>query len=233
MEWIRALAFCQSILCRVARVAAPLSAVLKDNLPAPRLDPPVRSVYVANFAAIGTNAAHVSDVGNAALKEAHGLGVKTHEFSIDSGNFELLGLSFSDTGLLGPGVRRQCKLWQALRGLLGIGHASSRDISFTSFAIVRRELFSVCRAVYVFARRELFHRRRLWPAVRRELLLKTDLSVPWENEVFAVDTCVGGGACYAPVARELVPASGRFTERWRFKAPLSLDVRTLARFSLK
>ena len=38
-----------------------------------------------------------------------------------------------------------------------------------------------------------------------------------------------GGACCAPVARELVPASGLFfSDRWRFEAPLSLGVRTLA-----
>ena len=52
-----------------------------------------------------------------------------HELSLDSGNFELLGLSFSDTGLFGPKGWRQWKLWQALRELLRIGHASSRDIS--------------------------------------------------------------------------------------------------------
>ena len=87
------------------------------------------SVYVDNFAAVGTKAAHVGEVGNAVLNGAHALGLKTRGLLFDSGNFELLGLSFSDTGLLGPKVRRQWKLWQALRELLRIGHASSRDIS--------------------------------------------------------------------------------------------------------
>ena len=144
------------------------------------LTPLVLSVYVDRFATIGTNAAHVREVGNA----AHALGLKTHEFSI----FELLGLSHSDTGLLGPHVRRQWKLRQALR----IVHASSRDVSvvvghFTSLAMVGRELLCVCRAVHVFADRELSHRRVLCPALRRELewmpsclfLLISDLSVPW------------------------------------------------------
>ena len=56
--WTHALAFCQTIL---SRVAALLSPVLQDNLPAPRLDPRVLSVHVDNFAAIGTNVAHVRD----------------------------------------------------------------------------------------------------------------------------------------------------------------------------
>ena len=37
----------------------------------------------------------------------------------------------------------------------------------------------------------------------------------------------GGGACYARVTRELIDTSGRFSGR--FKTPLSLGVRTLAR----
>ena len=73
-----------------------------------------------------TSAAHIREVGNAVLNGAHALGLKTHELSFDSGNFELLGLSFSDTGLLGPSVRRKGKLWQALPELLRIRHASSR-----------------------------------------------------------------------------------------------------------
>ena len=88
--------------------------------------------------------------------------------------------------------------------------------------MVGRELLSVCRAVYVFAGREFTHRRRLWPAVRREvewmqsclLFMIPDLSVPWGSGVCAVDASEwGGGACYATVARELVSASGRFSER--------------------
>ena len=55
--WTHALAICQTILSRVARVAAPLSLALKDNLRALRPEPPVLSVYVNNFATICTNAA--------------------------------------------------------------------------------------------------------------------------------------------------------------------------------
>ena len=73
--------------------------------------PPVLSVYIGNSATIGTTTAHVREVGNAALKGAHALGLKTHEFSVDAGNFELSGLSFSDTGLLGP--------WRAASGNSG------------------------------------------------------------------------------------------------------------------
>ena len=89
-------------------------------------------------------------VGYAVLNGDHALlELKTHELSFDSGNCELLGLSFPDTGLLGPKVRRQWEVWEALRELLRIGHASSRDISvvvghFTSLAMVRRELLSIC-----------------------------------------------------------------------------------------
>ena len=70
MALTHALAFCQTILSRVARVAAPLSPSLKSNLLGPRLGPPVLSVYVDIFATIGTNAAHAREVGNAALCEA-------------------------------------------------------------------------------------------------------------------------------------------------------------------
>ena len=60
-------------------------------------------------------------------------------------------------------------------------------------------------------------------------LMLSDLSVPWSSDAYAVDASEGGGgACYALVARELVAASGRFSERWRLKALLSLGVRTLA-----
>ena len=66
-------------------------------------------------------------MGNAVLNGARALELKTHELSLDLGNFELSGLSISGTGLLGPKVRRQWKLLQALQELLRIGNASSRD----------------------------------------------------------------------------------------------------------
>ena len=108
------------------------------------------SVYVYNFASIGTNAAHVGEVGNAVLNGAHALWLKTHELSIDVGNFQLSGLSFSDTGSLRRKVRRQWKLWQALWELLRIGNASSRDISVVVglLAMVRRELPSIFRRLW-------------------------------------------------------------------------------------
>ena len=56
------------------------------------------------------------------------------------------------------------------------------------------------------------------------------LSGPWSNEAYAVDgTERRRGALHAPVACELIAAPGRCSERWRFKAPFSLGVRTLAR----
>ena len=114
-RWTHTLALCHTIVSWIARTAAPLSPSLEDNFLAPRLDSLVLSVYVDNFATTGTNAAHVREVGNAVLDGAHPLGLKTHELSLDSGNFELLGLSFSDTGLHGPKVRRQCTLAGAPR----------------------------------------------------------------------------------------------------------------------
>ena len=44
-------------------VDAPLSPALEDNFLVPRLDPPVLSVYVDNFATIGTNAAEFTRSG--------------------------------------------------------------------------------------------------------------------------------------------------------------------------
>ena len=127
---------------------------------------------------------------------------------------ELLSLSFSDTGSLGPKVRRQWKLWQALRELLRIGHASSRDNSvvadhFASLAMVRREPLTSF-------------------VTRRPSRARVDAVVPSLHDIgplCAVEEREGG-ACYASVTRELVSASRRFSERWRFKASLSLDVRT-------
>ena len=57
-------------LSRLARVAAPLSLVLEDNLQAPRLDPPVLSVHVDDFGTICTDVAHVREVGNGVLNGA-------------------------------------------------------------------------------------------------------------------------------------------------------------------
>ena len=62
------------------------------------------------------------------------------------------------------------------------------------------------------------------------LLMMSDLSVPWSGELYAKDASGWRGrAWYAPVARELVSASGRFSEGWRLKLVPSLGVRTLAR----
>ena len=53
-----------------SRVSPP---ALEENQPAPRFDVPVLSVHVDNFATIGTNAAHVGEVGNAVLSGATGI----------------------------------------------------------------------------------------------------------------------------------------------------------------
>ena len=46
-----------------------------------------------------------------------------------------------------------------------------------------------------------------------------NLSVLWGGDAYAVDASEWrGGAFFAPVARELVAASGRVSERWRFKS---------------
>ena len=172
MGWTHALAFCQIILSQLARGAAPLSLVLEDNLPAPRLDPPVLSVYVDNFATIGTKLAHVREVGHAFLNRAHTLGWKTHECSIDSGKLGLLDsyLTLGSSGL-------KCGATEALAATPRTPQDRPRFQSWylrrcwhlTSLATVRRERLSVCRAVCVFAGKQFPHRHCLWPAVRQEL----------------------------------------------------------------
>ena len=195
--------------------AAPVSPVLEDNLLAPRLDPPVLSIYVDNFATIGTNAAHVREVEHAVWNGAYALGLKTHEFSTDSGNFELLGLSCSEDGQSGSGSSGR--------------HSTNFSGSVTPPVVISASLF-------VFAGREFTRRRRLWPAARRELV-RSCLPL----KISDLSLCSGATNCMhwtslsgveeraTPLWRELVSASGRFSERWRFTAPLSFGVRTLAR----
>ena len=116
-------------------------------------------------------------------------------------------------------MRRQWKLWQALRELLRIGHASSRDISvvvghFTSLTMFGAERLSVCRAVKIL---QASHSFLDSACVRREHewvwsclpLMMSNLTVPWGNEAHAVDVSEWRrrGACYAPVARELIATS--------------------------
>ncbi len=74
--------------------ACPRVPFLDDYTPAPDMRDCASSAYVDNFAMLGTDKELVQLHGRAVLQEAHRRGLSTHELSMDSNDFDLLGIAF-------------------------------------------------------------------------------------------------------------------------------------------
>ena len=155
MGWSHALGFCQRVLEGAVRRGAPGTPLLDEVAPATLLCFGVASVYVDNFAVLASNAEVARNVAQRVLREVEVVGLEGHEWQVGAGAFELLGLSLTPEGRVGPKPTRVCRLWGALDHALTRGQLTLHALSvlvgvFTSMCMLRRETLALLRAVYCF-----------------------------------------------------------------------------------
>ena len=94
-------------------------------------------------------------------------------------------------------------------------------------ALLRRESLAVFASEYAFVRSRYESPSILWPSVKRELklfadllpMIFQDLRAEWSEDIIATDASEWGlGAVISRGAPEVIAASGRLCERWRFRA---------------
>ncbi|CAK0843088.1 unnamed protein product [Prorocentrum cordatum] len=177
MGWSIGLRVCQSLNEAVTARALPgqASRRLVDRRPAPALaEGPRRAVYVDNFIALPHRPREVRAAASTVEAELGASSLPTHPAGASVGG-DALGWHF-DAGrpVIGLAVRLRWRLRLAIGELLANGRCSGyavmKGIShFTSRALIRRELLSCLSSVYAFVGEGTRERRRLPPAVSREL----------------------------------------------------------------
>ena len=148
---------------------------LVDRRPAPALsDGLAHAVYVDNFIALPHRLEEVRAAATRMKGEMTASSLPTHPVEASVGG-DALGWHFdADRPVIGLSVRLRWRLRLGIGELLKrgwcSGHTMMKVIShFTSRALIRRELLSCLGAVYGFMGDGGRERRRLTPAVRREL----------------------------------------------------------------
>ena len=197
MGWSHALYVCQTAFETIVKETLPGVPLINDNTPSPSLEHGACTVYVDNFAVLSTSAEVCREYSAKVARAVHQRGLSTHEHEALAESVDLLGMTFRRSGLVTPKGDRRWRLFHAIQHLLSEGQATSRDVSvivghFTFMCMIRRELLSRFRAVYVFINRSFDRRRKVWPSVRRELtwardslcMLESDLTRGWSHETY-------------------------------------------------
>ncbi|CAK0822697.1 unnamed protein product, partial [Prorocentrum cordatum] len=233
MGWSISLWICQSLNEAVTARALPghFGRRLVDRRPAPDLQQGMaRTVYVDNFIALSHRLREVRDAATAVQGELTVSDLPSHPVEASVGG-DTLGWHFDeDKPVIGLSVRLRWRLRLGIGELLEqgwcSGHTMMKVIShFTSRALIRRELLSCLGAVYGFMGDGGRERRRLTPAVRRELawcrallpLCFRDAGRPLSPVVSCVDASWwGAGVTEKTITSDQARRLSIFNERWRF-----------------
>ncbi|CAK0903427.1 unnamed protein product, partial [Prorocentrum cordatum] len=233
MGWSISLWICQSLNEAVTARALPghFGRRLVDRRPAPDLQQGMaHAVYVDNFIALSHRLREVRDAATAVQRELTASDLPSHPVEASVGG-DALGWHFDeDKPVIGLSVRLRWRLRLGIGELLERGWCSGRTMMkvishFTSRALIRRELLSCLGAVYGFMGDGGRERRRLTPAVRRELtwrrallpLCFRDAGRPLSPVVSCVDASWwGAGVTEKTITSDQARRLFIFNERWRF-----------------
>jgi len=192
----------------------------------------MHAVYIHNLFNIGSCRNSFADSarhGSNALKAA-GLVVHEEEFAED--NVLVLGWEICKPAEFRPARKRIWRVRVGIRELLRRGWASGKMLErlvgqLCFIALGKREIYSVLGSVFAFISKNYSCCSRIWPSVRRELmlfdalspLLVTNLAAPWSDQIYSVDASFWGlGVCTTQVPLEEVKTTFRHAERWRFQS---------------
>ena len=207
---------------------------LMDRASAPEIsgDNTASLLYIDNFAALGTSKETVR--GDSLQMEAtlRNLGLATHAVEEPTLSADLVGFHREGaTGVVTSARTRFWKLALALEHVLSHPQVTGQELEkllghLTYAFLLRRELFAVFGAAYVYVAKSYTRRQPLWPSVLRELrwawallpLARADLRAVWHPKLRAFDASPWGfGVVELDASEPDVAAIGRIRERWRFK----------------
>jgi len=242
MGWSWAVFWCQLCVQRVVSTVPELAddSRVVDGRPVPSQSDK-HAIYIDNLFNIGTSPKSVCDRAEKGAQALRSAGLIVHEEEVSSDAALVLGWQLDHPSHFRPAKRRMWRIRIAIRELLRRGWASGRILErlvgqLCFVALGKREIYAVLGTVFAFIAKNYDQCSRIWPSVRRELmlfdslapLLVTNLAAPWSDQVHSVDASFWGlGVCEAPVPLELVKQSGRFAERWRFQSSQHVKARSI------
>ena len=236
MGWSWAMWIAQRVHTEQVMIATGIGAdqILVDNAPAPSLskDSVVVIPYADNLNVCGLDADVVQRVKDQAVSHLRNLGFRIHEEIDASERVQSLGFEVDGrAGVVRPMKDKLMKViatfhWLTRRPRLR-GRAVEKVIGHaTHFMLLRRDLLSVFRHLYDFARVNYDRRVRLWPEAAREAkwaawllrLCSADLRRKWDEEITSSDASLSGIAvCKRSLDVDTIKEVGKYKEVWRFK----------------
>ncbi|CAK0908584.1 unnamed protein product, partial [Prorocentrum cordatum] len=235
-EWSWALHPCRTVLqtslCRAG--FSPENLILDGHSSCQLSGDPssvVGAGYAGNFFVLGGPPQHVSEQLQAIADDLQRHGLAVHGVEEPSQDCDFLGLSLREGRWLSLRTRNIWRLRAAIRGALRrqlISGFLLRVLTghITWALLLRREMLSVLRATYAFIQAAGPAAAPLWPAARQELqlihdllpLCTADLGAPWHGRVACADASPWGlGVVARRAPKDLVGATGRVAEKWRYK----------------
>ena len=236
MGWSWAMWIAQRVHTEQVMIATGIGAdqILVDNAPAPSLskDSVVVTPYADNLNVCGLDADVVQRVKDQAVSHLRKLGFRIHEEIDASERVQSLGFEVDGrAGVVRPMKDKLMKViatfhWLTRRPRLR-GRAVEKVIGHaTHFMLLRRDLLSVFRHLYDFARVNYDRRVRLWPEAAREAkwaawllrLCSADLRRKWDEEITSSDASLSGIAVSKrSLDVDTIKEVGKYKEVWRFK----------------
>ena len=236
MGWSWAMWIAQRVHTEQVMIATGIGAdqILVDNAPAPSLSKGSVVVipYADNLNVCGLDADVVQRVKDQAVSHLRKLGFRIHEEIDASERVQSLGFEVDGrAGVVRPMKDKLMKViatfhWLTRRPRLR-GRAVEKVIGHaTHFMLLRRDLLSVFRHLYDFARVNYDRRVRLWPEAAREAkwaawllrLCSADLRRKWDEEITSSDASLSGIAVSKrSLDVDTIKEVGKYKEVWRFK----------------
>ena len=245
MGWSWALHLCQAVLDRAIRQTGfNEDSIISDKGMAVNIDGShvscAAAAYVDNFAVIGLNRAEVdlrlSEIGR--HLRAHGLTVHEEEQAASVCDFTGLHID-GIRGFISIKPSRIHKLQAAISQLLNLQVCNGKTMQhilghITWSMMTRREGLAILSSVYAFAHTVGQKPQKLWPSVRKELILVRDLlplfrarvNIGWTTHVTASDSSPWGfGVCSRELPVIDVKSIGQVSERWRYRLDAAVKAR--------
>lgn len=258
MGWSWALHLCQLVLDRAIKHAGfsdhfivsdkgagvNLKAGPKDGHPHGHVSHSCAAAgYVDNFAVIGLDRVEVDRKLSLISERLRSLGLTVHEEEAAVKTCDFVGLHFNgQTGHISIKPSRILKLRAAIHQLLDMqvcnGKTMQHILGHITWALMcRREGLAILSASYAFVHSAGNRPHRLWPSVRKELIIISDLlplfrvqiNIGWSSEITASDSSPWGiGVCKRQLDVDKVRHIGQCSERWRYRIEDAIKARSFA-----
>ena len=237
MGWSWAMYIAQRVHQNICLEASGLttSRLLVEGRPAPDISngEAVLIPYADNLNVAGIDEGRVQSIKDTIVARLRGHGFRVHEETEAGALAQSLGFLIDGSNhCITPIPDRWHKVLQAFSWLASRPRVNGKAVErllghAVHFAMLRRELLSVFRALYDFVHKSYHRRQRLWKSAAKEArwaqhlfkLCSVNMKRTWSSNTTTSDASLSGVAvCSRELATDVVQRHGRVRETWRYNS---------------